>query len=157
MSRHPIALTRADVFPAEKTKVFGKIHYDVRVEPRNAREEEQLLAQRIFDAENSKSKLQIISRNKASSITNPGTAGSVSWGGNFIVSVIYSGLTSSPCSRQPFRSIYLSVSLLTGRDRKMQPRPSSPRRATSSRPLVFPRTRFWISSSRASVSISIGP
>ncbi|KAF5004406.1 hypothetical protein FDECE_9100 [Fusarium decemcellulare] len=68
----------------KKTKIFGKIHYDVRVEPRDVREEERLLAQRLQDAEQSKSKLQIISRNKASSIINPGTAGSVSWGGNFI-------------------------------------------------------------------------
>ncbi|KAM5383675.1 hypothetical protein ACJZ2D_001912 [Fusarium nematophilum] len=68
----------------KRTKVFGKIHYDVRVEPRDIREEERLLAQRLIDAEQSKSKLQIISRNKASSIINPGTAGSVSWGGNFI-------------------------------------------------------------------------
>ncbi|KAL7932629.1 transcription initiation factor IIF, beta subunit domain-containing protein [Trichoderma chlorosporum] len=68
----------------KKTKIFGKIRYDLRVEPRNLREEEELLAKRIFEAENSKSKLQIISRNKASSIINPGSAGSVSWGGNFI-------------------------------------------------------------------------
>jgi len=51
---------------AERTKIFGKIHYDVRVEPRNIQEEERLLAQRLFDAENSKSKLRIISRNSAS-------------------------------------------------------------------------------------------
>ncbi|KAJ6783859.1 hypothetical protein PWT90_05487 [Aphanocladium album] len=68
----------------KKTKVFGKIHYDVRVEPRNVQEEERYLAQQIFDAENSKSKLQIISRNTASSIINPGTAGAVGWAGNFI-------------------------------------------------------------------------
>ncbi|TFA98087.1 Transcription initiation factor IIF subunit beta [Trichoderma ghanense] len=68
----------------KKTKIFGKIRYDLRVEPRNLREEEELLAKRIFEAENSKSKLQIISRNKASSIINPGSAGSVNWGGNFI-------------------------------------------------------------------------
>ena len=67
--------------------MFGKIHYDVRVEPRDVQEEERLLAQRLMDAEQSKSKLQIISRNKASSIINPGTAGAVGWGGNFIVSV----------------------------------------------------------------------
>lgn len=71
----------------EKTKIFGKIRYDLRVEPRNLREEEELLAKRIFDAENSKTKLQIISRNKASSIINPGATGSVSWGGNFIVRI----------------------------------------------------------------------
>ncbi|QUC18281.1 uncharacterized protein UV8b_02522 [Ustilaginoidea virens] len=68
----------------KRTKIFGKIHYDVRVEPRNIQEEERLLAKRIFDAEHSKSKLQIISRNSASSIINPGTAGSATWGGNFI-------------------------------------------------------------------------
>ncbi|KAK7430879.1 hypothetical protein QQZ08_002669 [Neonectria magnoliae] len=68
----------------KRTKVFGKIHYDLRVEPRDVQEEERLLAQRLMDAESSKSKLQIISRNKASSIINPGTAGAVSWGGNFI-------------------------------------------------------------------------
>ncbi|OAA49338.1 transcription initiation factor iif [Metarhizium rileyi] len=68
----------------KKTKVFGKIHYDVRVEPRNIREEERLLAQRLLDAESSKTKLQIISRNSASSIINPGAAGSATWGGGFI-------------------------------------------------------------------------
>ncbi|KAI5466777.1 transcription initiation factor IIF, beta subunit-domain-containing protein [Mariannaea sp. PMI_226] len=68
----------------KKTKILGKIHYDVRVEPRDVQEEERLLGQRLLDAEQSKTKLQIISRNKASSIINPGTAGSVGWGGNFI-------------------------------------------------------------------------
>ncbi|EFZ00172.1 hypothetical protein MHUMG1_06312 [Metarhizium humberi] len=68
----------------KKTKIFGKIHYDVRVEPRNIREEERLLAQRLLDAESSKTKLQIISRNSASAIINPGTAGSATWGGGFI-------------------------------------------------------------------------
>ncbi|KAG5928112.1 hypothetical protein E4U53_002739 [Claviceps sorghi] len=68
----------------KRTKIFGKIHYDVRVEPRYIQEEERLLAKQMFDAENSKSKLQIISRNSASTITNPGAAGSATWGGNFI-------------------------------------------------------------------------
>ncbi|OAA42934.1 transcription initiation factor iif [Beauveria brongniartii RCEF 3172] len=68
----------------KKTKIFGKIHYDVRVEPRNTGEEERYLGQQLFQAENSKAKLQIISRNTASSIINPGTAGAVGWAGNFI-------------------------------------------------------------------------
>ncbi|GAB0137001.1 hypothetical protein EsDP_00005284 [Epichloe bromicola] len=68
----------------KRTKIFGKIHYDVRVEPRNIQEEERLLAKQMFDAENSKTKLQIISRNSASSIINPGATGSATWGGNFI-------------------------------------------------------------------------
>lgn len=68
--------------------MFGKIHYDVRVEPRDLREEERLLAQRLMDAETSKTKLKIISRNKASAIVNPGTAGGVTWSGNFIVSSV---------------------------------------------------------------------
>ena len=63
----------------ERTKVFGRIAYDVRVEPRDTQEEERLLAQRLLDAESSKSKLRIISRNNASSIINPGTAGASSW------------------------------------------------------------------------------
>ncbi|KAH7326652.1 transcription initiation factor IIF, beta subunit [Stachybotrys elegans] len=67
----------------KKTKVFGKIHYDVRVEPRNAQEEEKLLARRIFEAENNKTKLKIISRNKATTIANAGNIGSVNWGTNF--------------------------------------------------------------------------
>jgi transcription initiation factor TFIIF subunit beta len=67
----------------KRTKVFGKIRYDVRVEPRNVQEEERLLAQRIFDAENNRSKLQIISRNKATSIVNPGSIGAVNWGTSF--------------------------------------------------------------------------
>lgn len=71
---------------AERTRVFGKIRYDVRVEPRNLQEEEQLLAQRLFEAENSKAKLRIISRNSASAIVNPGTVTGAQWGGNFIVS-----------------------------------------------------------------------
>ncbi|CAM1507087.1 Fc.00g067280.m01.CDS01 [Cosmosporella sp. VM-42] len=68
----------------KRTKVFGKIHYDVRVEPRDVQEEERLLAQRLMDAEAGKSKLQIISRNTASAIVNPGTAGAAGWTGNFI-------------------------------------------------------------------------
>ncbi|EGX90483.1 transcription initiation factor iif [Cordyceps militaris CM01] len=68
----------------KKTKVFGKIHYDVRVEPRNTGEEERYLGQQLFQAEHSRAKLQIISRNTASSIINPGTAGAVGWAGNFI-------------------------------------------------------------------------
>lgn len=82
---------------AERTKIFGKIHYDVRVEPRDVREEEQLLAQRLQDAEQSKSKLKIISRNKASSIINPGATGSASWGGNFIVSLLFSACECRHC------------------------------------------------------------
>ncbi|KAK2591324.1 hypothetical protein QQS21_010977 [Conoideocrella luteorostrata] len=68
----------------KRTKVFGKVHYDVRVEPRNIQEEERLLAKQMFEAEHTKTKLQIISRNSASSIINPGAAGSATWGGNFI-------------------------------------------------------------------------
>ncbi|TQV95831.1 hypothetical protein V2A60_001000 [Cordyceps javanica] len=68
----------------KKTKVFGKIHYDVRVEPRNTGEEARYLGQQLYQAENSRAKLQIISRNTASSIINPGTAGAVGWAGNFI-------------------------------------------------------------------------
>jgi transcription initiation factor TFIIF subunit beta len=79
----------------ERTKLFGKIHYDVRVEPRNIREEERLLARRLLDAESSKTKLQIISRNSASAIINPGTAGSATWGGGFIVCFLPSPRTIS--------------------------------------------------------------
>ncbi|RDA86621.1 hypothetical protein CP532_1044 [Ophiocordyceps camponoti-leonardi (nom. inval.)] len=68
----------------KKTKLFGKIHYDIRVEPRNVRDEERVLAQKLLDAELSKSKLRIISRNSASVIMNPGTANAAQWGGNFI-------------------------------------------------------------------------
>ncbi|PHH86859.1 hypothetical protein CDD83_9651 [Cordyceps sp. RAO-2017] len=68
----------------KKTKIFGKIHYDIRAEPKSLRDEEQVLAKRLYDAENSKSKLQIISRNNASAIVNPGTAVAAQWGGNFI-------------------------------------------------------------------------
>lgn len=67
--------------------MFGKIHYDLRVEPRDVAEEERLLGQRLMDAEQSKSKLQIISRNKASSINHPGTGSATAWSGNFIVSI----------------------------------------------------------------------
>lgn len=42
------------------------------------------MAQQLFNADNSRAKLQIISRNTASSIINPGTAGAVGWAGNFI-------------------------------------------------------------------------
>ena len=48
-------------------------------------EEEQLLARRIFDADQGKTGLHIINRNQASSIINPGTANAANWGGNFIV------------------------------------------------------------------------
>jgi transcription initiation factor TFIIF subunit beta len=67
----------------------------VRVEPRDIREEERLLQQKMIDAEANKSKLRIISRNAASTIVNPGTAGAVNWGGNFIVSFGLFSLTFS--------------------------------------------------------------
>lgn len=70
----------------EKTKIIGKIRHDVRVEPRNAQEEEKLLQQQMRDLEQSKTKLKIISRNAASSTINPGTAGAATWAGSFIVS-----------------------------------------------------------------------
>lgn len=136
------ALDANDFFSTEKTKIFGKIRYDLRVEPRNLREEEELLAKRIFEAENSKSKLQIISRNKASSIINPGSAGSVSWGGNFIVRVLV-----------PHYSLML---LLTSPIRKTLPPPSSPRRAKFSRRPVSRKISFSILFSIVSGNISIG-
>lgn len=110
--------------------MFGKIRYDVRVEPRSIREEEQLLAKRIFDAENSKSKLKIISRNKASSIVNPGTAGAVNWAGSFIVMIPIAYATES--------------SKLTPLIRKILHLLPSLRRAKYSRLLVSPRTSFSI-------------
>jgi hypothetical protein len=103
-------------------------------------EEERLLGQRLMDAEQSKSKLQIISRNKASSINHPGTAGAVGWGGNFIVSIggmIYEELVAD-CLVRKMRL------------------PPSQRRARCSRRLVFPRTNFWILFSTVSGNISIG-
>lgn len=71
----------------KKTKIFGKIHYDIRAEPRNVQEEERLLAQRLYEAENNKPKLQIISKISASSIMNAGTTVAAQWGGNFIKNV----------------------------------------------------------------------
>ncbi|KAH7257207.1 transcription initiation factor IIF, beta subunit-domain-containing protein [Fusarium tricinctum] len=85
----------------KKTKVFGKIHYDVRVEPRDIREEERLLQQKMIDAEANKSKLRIISRNAASTIVNPGTAGAVNWGGNFIKN---SAATAKPKKGEVFKA-----------------------------------------------------
>lgn len=78
--------------------MIGKIHYDVRVEPRDAREEERLLAQRIFDVERSQSGLHVINRNQASSIIHGGTGAAADWGGNFIVRI--ARLVSSCCSPQ---------------------------------------------------------
>ncbi|VUC33824.1 unnamed protein product [Clonostachys rosea] len=67
----------------EKTKITGKINYDVRLEPRDKTEETRLLAQRLLEAD-TKAGVRVISRNKASAIINPGIAGSAGWGNNFI-------------------------------------------------------------------------
>ena len=58
------------------------------MEPRDIREEERLLQQKILDAEANKSKLQIISRNAASTIVNPGSVSAANWGGSFVVSLV---------------------------------------------------------------------
>lgn len=80
------------IVATERTKIFGKVHYDVRVEPRDIREEERLLQQKLLEADGNKSKLQIISQSAASSIVAPGSAGAVSWGGSFIVSFFFRSL-----------------------------------------------------------------
>ncbi|CAG9938472.1 unnamed protein product [Clonostachys rosea f. rosea IK726] len=67
----------------KKTKITGKINYDVRLEPRDKTEETRLLAQRLLEAD-TKAGVRVISRNKASAIINPGIAGSAGWGNNFI-------------------------------------------------------------------------
>ncbi|PHH67248.1 hypothetical protein CDD81_3017 [Ophiocordyceps australis] len=69
----------------KRTKIFGKMHYDVRVEPRNAQEEEHLLAQRLFDAEHAKSTLKVISHNTAAEMMmNAGAGTAAQWSDSFI-------------------------------------------------------------------------
>lgn len=77
----------------EKTKIFGKIHYDVRVEPKDKEEENRLVGQQLYNLDQAKTGIQIISRNKASTITSLGSASSANWGSNFIVSPHPSVLT----------------------------------------------------------------
>lgn len=82
----------------EKTKLYGKIHYEVRAEPTDREEEDRLVGQQIFEMEHGRPGLQIISRNKASTIVNPGVAGAANWGSNFIVSqAVKMGLPGQVC------------------------------------------------------------
>lgn len=67
----------------KKTKIYGRVLYDLRCEPKDKDEETRLLAQHLMEAD-SRAGVKVISRNKASAITNPGAAGSTSWGSNFI-------------------------------------------------------------------------
>jgi len=67
----------------KKTKIYGRVLYDMRCEPRDKDEETRLLANSLLEAD-SKAGVKVISRNKASAITNPGAAGSGSWSSNFI-------------------------------------------------------------------------
>ncbi|KAH7270220.1 transcription initiation factor IIF, beta subunit-domain-containing protein [Fusarium redolens] len=71
----------------KKTKIFGKIHYDVRVEPHGKDEEERVLQQKILDAEANKSKVRIISRHAASAVVNPGTTRAAEFGDSFIKNI----------------------------------------------------------------------
>ena len=114
--------------------------YDLRCEPRDKEEETRLLAQHLMEAD-AKSGIKVISRNKASAITNPGAALSSNWGNNFI-------------ARLPL-FLHFSRKLTVRVNRKALLRPN-PRRARPSRMPVFPRTFFWICSSSASASISTG-
>lgn len=78
---------------AERTKLVGRVHYDVRVEPRDKEEEGNMVMRQMANMEKGKTGLTIISRNKASTITNLGSAASVNWSSNFIVSFLV-----RPCS-----------------------------------------------------------
>ena len=57
------------------------------MEPKDKEEENNLVGQQLYNLDQAKTGIQIISRNKASTITNPGTASSASWSSNFIVSL----------------------------------------------------------------------
>ncbi|KAF5608821.1 transcription initiation factor TFIIF subunit [Fusarium pseudoanthophilum] len=85
----------------KKTKIFGKIAYDVRVEPHGKDEEERVLQQKILDAEANKSKVQIISRHAASAVVNPGTTRAAEFGDSFIKNI---AATAKPKKGEVFKA-----------------------------------------------------
>jgi hypothetical protein len=72
----------------EKTKIFGKIAYDVRVEPVDKREEEKLLERRLFEADHKNTGVQIIGRGSTVKAMQSGTTHASKWGDTFIVSIL---------------------------------------------------------------------
>jgi len=71
----------------KRTKLVGKIKFDLRMEPRDKEEENKLVGMQLAEMERPKTGLQIISRNKASALTsNLGTANAAKWSNNFIKS-----------------------------------------------------------------------
>jgi transcription initiation factor TFIIF subunit beta len=72
---------------SEKTKIVGKIHYDMRVEPVDKREEEKLLERRLFEADNSKPGVQLITRDRTVKAMQSSNPLANKWGDQFIVSL----------------------------------------------------------------------
>lgn len=68
----------------KKTKIFGKIAYDVRVEPVDKREEEKLLERRLFEADHKNTGVQIIGRGSTVKAMQSGTTHASKWGDTFI-------------------------------------------------------------------------
>ncbi|KAK0392453.1 hypothetical protein NLU13_1948 [Sarocladium strictum] len=68
----------------KKTKIIGKIHYDMRVEPVDKREEEKLLERRLFEADHSKPGVQLITRDRTRKALQSGTAQAHNWGDDFV-------------------------------------------------------------------------
>lgn len=85
----------------KKTKMVGKIHYELRAEPTDKAEEDRMIMQQLRDMEHRHSAVRILSRNKASAITNIGPAGQQQFSG-FIVrspSPLTNLLTDNPLQK----------------------------------------------------------
>lgn len=65
--------------------MVGKIRYELRVEPKDKAEEDRMVMQQLRDMEHPNSGIRILSRNKASAISNIGHTGQQHFQ-NFIVS-----------------------------------------------------------------------
>lgn len=127
---------------AEKTKILGKIHYDMRVEPVDKREEEQLLERRIYAEDNDRPGVQIITREETRKAAQSGSNKAAAYGENFIVSLRF--VSDEHSHADPF-------------SRKGLPRRNPPtRRRRQTRPRVSQKTSSWISCGLASGSIHTG-
>lgn len=67
--------------------MVGKIRYELRVEPSDKAEEDRMVMQQLRDMEHPTSGIRILSRNKASAISNIGHTGQQHFQ-NFIVRIL---------------------------------------------------------------------
>ncbi|KAH8179684.1 transcription initiation factor IIF, beta subunit domain-containing protein [Sarocladium implicatum] len=72
----------------KKTKIVGKIAYDMRVEPVDKREEERILSRKMFEAGNLRPGTQIVSRYQARKAVQSGTAQSRDFGADLVKAAV---------------------------------------------------------------------